>query len=165
MGERIGEFFGSTESYQRMTLRDYLVCYSFDIAEIMAAFREAVGGAPLAPRHRRTDATQAEAGAPYSHRVGFIGDVRGLRLSVALRMLGFVRTLAAEAERHFVEISAPIHLIHCSSFAVRAYDVVKAFLDPSLTRNIRMYAASDQSWRDALLAEFGPEVVPVELGG
>ena len=143
--ERIGEFFGHEEAYRGMPLSSFIMCYAYDLSEISAAMREA-----------------AELGVPFSHRVGYIGDLSGMRLTTVLRLIPLLKTLTVEIDHHFVETAGPLLLINAPNYAMRVWSIAKRFLDPHTAANIHILHGPSTS---EILSHFGPDVVPVEFGG
>lgn len=85
--ERLGEFLASDEAFRAgMTLDEWAICSVWDLCELMAACRVA-----------------SDAQGKYQHRINYIGDLTGTRLSGALRIMNSIKVLTRIADRYFPE--------------------------------------------------------------
>jgi hypothetical protein len=146
MVERLGEFFGSDVVRDALSMDQYLMCYAFDISELTGAMREAY----------------ELFGGPYQHRVGYLGDVRGLRFVQTMRLIPFLKALTKQVDTHFPEMAGPLYLLNAPTVASKLWPVVKVFLDPNTASKI-VIDSSDA--REKVLEIFGDVVVPKEWGG
>jgi hypothetical protein len=144
--ERLGALLNGSEVLNKgLLMEDIIQCYSYDISEIFAAFRES-----------------CEIYGIYQHRVVYIGDLAGMKSMAAIKMIGFLRTLASSVERHFVELAGPLFLINAPYMAPKIWQMIKPFIDPQTANQICIVAGPA---RELLIEEFGAEVVPMEWGG
>lgn len=141
--EKLGEFFSNDEAHRGLSMDQWILAYSFEMCEINNEFRLAV-----------------LQGLPYSHRMGFIADIAGLRLSF-VRVVHLLQKLVKEVETHFPEMAGPVILINCSGFVTRAWSLVKKFLDPATVEKISFYGPIS-AFQGPLCEAFGENVVPVE---
>ncbi|KAH9259152.1 hypothetical protein BASA81_002772 [Batrachochytrium salamandrivorans] len=141
--EKLGEFFSNDEAHRGLSMDQWILSYSFEMCEMNNEFRLSV-----------------LQGYPYSHRMGFIADIGGLRLSF-LRVVHLLQKLVKEVETHFPEMAGPIMLINSPSFVTRAWSLVKKFLDPATVEKISFYGPLS-TFQGPLCEVFGETVVPVE---
>ena len=86
--ERVGEFLDSDEAFRGgLTIEQWLLCYSYDVSELLAAFREAT-----------------ENSGRIIHRMNFVGDLTGLSFTSAIRILPSLKVMTKHVETSFPEI-------------------------------------------------------------
>ena len=145
MFEKLGLFFGSDEAYKGMSMENWVKGYSYEICELMQLFQE-----------------QTARTGVYQHGIAYVGDLAGLRVMTALRMIPFLKALVHEVEAFFPELAGKVFLINSPSFLPRLWAIVKRFLDPVTVSKISIVNGPG---RKELIDAFGAQVVPVEYGG
>ena len=145
MVERLGEFFGSDEAFKGLPLADWIRSYSYEVCEVTAWTRAGV-----------------ELGGPYQHQLDYIGDLTGLRMYSALRLLPFLQALVKEVEMHFPELGGRISLINAPSIVATLWPLVKKFLDPNTAAKITISSGCPT---DTLVQLYGADALPQYLGG
>lgn len=144
--EKLGEFFGNEDAYRGLSVKEWVLAYSFDIAAVTHKYRESV----------------VKHGGPYSHRMGFVGDISGIRAFTALKIIPFLKTLVKEVETHFPEFAGPIILVNTPPMVARLYSLVKKFLDPATAEKVSLVSDLGTS---VMAEKFGIDVVPEAYGG
>ena len=145
MFEKLGLFFGSDEAFKGMKMEHWIKGYSYEISELMQMFREYT---------IRT--------GKYQHQISYVGDLAGLRVMSAMRMIPFLKSLVNEVESHFPELAGKVMLINAPSFLPRLFAIVKRFLDPVTASKISIHNGPS---RKELIEAYGVDAVPMEYGG
>ena len=145
MFERLGEFFGSPHGSTGLTMPQWKLCYAYDLCLTTDYFRK----------------ESARVGFPH-HRLHFIGDLSGIRMFAAARLVNFILAMSKEVERHFPEMSEKIFLVNAPSFLSRLWPLVKKGLDKRTAENVSISSTFD---KEASLKFMSPEMLLEELGG
>lgn len=146
MVERLGEFFGNDQAWRGMAIEDWIVSYAYEIGEVTAWLRHAI---------------EIE-GKPYHTRMAYVGDLAGIRVMSAARMIPFLKILVHEVERHYPELAGNIVLCNAPTVITRLYNVVKRVLDPIVASKIQITSTPGHELIQSL---FGEDVVPMYYGG
>jgi len=139
--ERLGEFFSLRA--RGLSLEDWVLCYAYDVSELLASMREA-----------------SAAFGGWRHHVSYMGDMRGLSARHAMAFLPVLKHLIKQVDVHFPEIAGQLLLIHVPM--AHLWPMVRSFLDPCTAARITIDAGARIDQMDAL---FGRAVIPVEYGG
>eukprot|EP00924_Labyrinthula_sp_SR-Ha-C_P006154 snap_masked-scaffold_54-processed-gene-1.40-mRNA-1 protein AED:0.99 eAED:1.00 QI:0/-1/0/1/-1/1/1/0/695 len=121
MYEKTGEFFSNALVPDVFSTKQWLECYSFEMAEIFNKFRE------ISVREKKL-----------VHRFVFISDLKGARFT-DVRKLSLISTLRAEVETKFPEVVAEIHLVNSPWFLSKVWQLVKTALDPAVVDKIHIH--------------------------
>jgi len=144
--EKLGEFFGSDEAYKGISFSEWITSYAFEEGLVTYHFREAM----------------LKHGAPYGHRMNFIGDLAGIRLMTAMKIIPYLKMLVKEVEIYWPEFAGDVVLVNSPPIVTRLFGIVRKFLDPSVTEKISIYGSDCAK---ELIEKFGAETLPQEYGG
>lgn len=161
--EKLGALLSSEEVMGGgMSKEDWLMCYSYDLCETMAAFRESTQGAQT-----------------WNHRINYLGDLSGGSVAGVFKLVTMLNYLGKSADRFFPECgkcwcvrassttntdhpAGNVVLINAPSFAAWGWNLVKKVLDPKLVAKIKIMGSPDVG---ELVAIFGREALPRDFGG
>lgn len=144
--ERIGEFINSLGSdlAKSMTVRDWLDCYIYEMANIILEFRKGA------------------AAGNVQWKMLFIADMKGVKFVHALRSISLLKAFSKEVEVHFPEQVGPIFLVNMPSVVHSAWKLCKQFLDPVVLAKIQLFPHPGTA---AMLEHIDDEVLYKEYGG
>eukprot|EP00928_Gymnodinium_smaydae_P092163 TRINITY_DN75974_c0_g1_i1.p1 TRINITY_DN75974_c0_g1~~TRINITY_DN75974_c0_g1_i1.p1 ORF type:complete len:428 (-),score=58.43 TRINITY_DN75974_c0_g1_i1:98-1381(-) len=145
MLDALGEFFGSDNGCSALPMHQWMQCFGYEMSLLQCSFRR------TSVRHNKP-----------IHRIAYIGDLSGLRVGQARRLIPLLRAFTSEVERHFPECAGTVVLINAPKIFAFLWRLVQSFVDPKTVATMSVHSGVPTAF---LCESFGEDVVPVEWGG
>jgi len=144
--ERIGEFMNilATPKSKGMGLNDFLLCYIYEMGEIIKQFRES-----------------AKQGTPQWKNI-YIADAQSVKFMAAIKSINLLKSFSKDVEIHFPEQAGPIFVVNSPSIVAHAMSLFRKFLDPTVVSKIQVHPGIA---KEALLEYIDESVLFREYGG
>lgn len=146
LAERLGEFFGSDNGERALPRETWTMCHAFELSLIGAAFRV------VSIRENRA-----------IHRLNYVGDMAGLRVRQASKLLDFLKYITQGVERYFPETAGKVILFNAPGFLSSLISIAKFFLNKETVANLQVHSGDAKQAK--LRDHVGPQVLPREWGG
>ena len=147
--ERLGQFFSSGNA-MRVEIDDWIVHYLYFLETHFKMMRES---------SKKLDGKVVS-------RIVYFADLQGVVSSILSRKISKVvpllKTLVSTVERHYPELVDHIVLFNVPRIASAAFNVVKAFLHPTTSQKIELFAGVPLERMKELVPS---SVIPIEYGG